>query len=122
MSDGIYQTSDADFRYFQKRFQYWVDFYGLKEWKIYFNHEDVEAAYAYIYIKALGRCCTVYLSVDWTQKPSKEKLNESAFHEATHLLLGKIDTLSRDRYITEDQINNEIHGIVRVLEKVILKI
>ena len=121
MSEGVYETSDADYSYFQKRFQHWAGFYGLHEWKIYFKHEDIENAYAYICISAIGRCCTVYLAINWPQKPLKEKLDESAFHEATHLLLGKIDILSRDRYISEDQINNEIHGIVRILERVILK-
>jgi len=112
------KTTKKDFEIFKKEFLKWFNVFGLKDWKIYFFHDQIdETSYANITYNVAGRVATVRFNLEHNGRYNNIK--ETAFHEVCELLLGKLVAVAEYRYVTENEITEATHDIIRRLEKVI---
>lgn len=110
------KTTEKDFLAFKEEFLRWVDVYGLKDWEVKFVHGDTEITNdAEAMVSPENRQALVGLAKEIT----REDVRFLAFHEATELFLGKLRTLASDRFTTQEAVGEEIHRLIRVLEKVL---
>ena len=115
-----YDLNEKHFKIFKTEFSYWVDQLGLKGWEFIYKHIELEDARAQIMPGQTGRVVIVLLSKKWPgQEPTEYELCRTGFHEALELLFSKITHLANERSITENDIEEETHNLIRTLENVV---
>ena len=117
--DSTYDLTKKDFEIFQDEFNYWVNVYGLRGWEFHFVFDEKtgEDARAQIFRDHDARITIVMLATKWQgSEPTEHNIRKCGFHEATELLLSKINDLTRKRSVSDDQIEEEIHNLIRILE------
>ena len=114
------KTIKEDFKLFVEECEKWIDFFGLKDWYVIFDHEDIEDQYEgstarYVYDRK-ARVVRITLNKILNVMEDKRKvLKVAAFHEVSELLLIRlIDFAHGD--VPIEEIDEEIHVIVRRLE------
>jgi hypothetical protein len=113
-------TTKEDFEKFKKFTMYWVDFFGLRNWEVEFDHKEDDTSMAYTTFNVLNRNVMIVLAMDWGErKVTDEELDKTAFHEVCEVLLLKIRYIADARYIMDEDIGSEIHDVIRVLENVV---
>ena len=117
--DSTYELTEENFEIFKDEFNYWINVYGLKGWEFHFVFDEKtgEDARAQIFRDHDARITIVMLATKWQgSEPTEYNIRKCGFHEATELLLSKINDLTRKRSITDEQIEEEIHNLIRILE------
>lgn len=115
-----YTLKEKHFKIFKDEFLHWIDVLGLKGWEFIFNHIELEDARAQIMPGQCGRVVIVLLNKTWDgQEPSDYELRRTGFHEALELFFSKITHLAHKRSVTEDDIEEENHNLIRILENTI---
>ena len=110
--------------YFQKRCEYWLNKFGLDNWRVSYawNDNDKRDIAACIDARLEGYNATIFLTRDWTgfvSEPTNDKLDGSAKHEVLHLLLARTRTYAIRRYVTPDEIYEAEEELVEKLNKII---
>uniref|UniRef100_A0A6M3Y1L4 Uncharacterized protein n=1 Tax=viral metagenome TaxID=1070528 RepID=A0A6M3Y1L4_9ZZZZ len=115
------KTTQKDFAIFKKEFLRWVNIFGLKDWKIEFDREPLTRGYAECRSSLIGRVATIVLTSEIKDEGDAKYFNpaRSGKHEAIELLLAPLDITARYRYISQDNVDEATHTIIRVLEKVL---
>lgn len=116
-----YELTDHHFEIFKEEFNYWKIKYSLNNWEFhyYFEDDEINPTRAKIINDYDSRIALVCLSKFWEgEEPTEEEIRQCAYHECMELFLSRINYLARDRYITEREIGEEIHAIIRTLENV----
>ncbi|KKN77220.1 hypothetical protein LCGC14_0361980 [marine sediment metagenome] len=115
------KTTKAEFNRFKKEFQYWVEKFGLKGYKVYFFHKALDGSYAETKVNEQGKVATVTYGLELTKIDCEvgDGPEADAKHEAIHLLLHKIGFLGEQRWTASDEIRDEAERLVIVLEKVL---
>ena len=116
------EVKAKDFTYYRKRALAWARRFGLTEYQLNFIHEkEVDAdtrpvpSRAFIYL--LPNNATYGLSPEWKNDPvTKRQLDRDAFHETCHLLLAAFARAAKDRFTTEEELEELEETIVRRLE------
>ena len=113
------KSTKRDFECFKTAFLHWVNVFGLKSYHVTFEHKHLEDKYAELEynIDSCSAVARLSTSADESAPGEWGGPNHSALHEALHLLLARLHTHGKWRYVTPDQLNNEEEGIVRILEK-----
>ena len=114
-----YPTSKKDFQLFQDEFKYWLNVWGLMDWEIWFDHKELEGCRAQIYVNETGRIATAELNSEWDNPFDEAELARVAFHEARELFYGVLSQAARNRFVTRDQIEEAVHGCIRIDENTI---
>lgn len=114
-------TTKAQFNAFQKAFRHWQREFGLTEYDIVFEVEDMPNEFATI--EADVPNCTALVSFckyapAGSVMDTKEAQNTGK-HEALHLLTARLRHLAMSRFVAEDEVWQADEQLVRVLEKVI---
>lgn len=113
-------TMNEDFEIFQQEFYKWQKLFGLTGYFIYFKYEPLCENFADIVIDHQRCAVTVRLNSDI---PNKNKpfldVNETAKHEAIHLLVSNLEDLGYKRYVTEDDIRAAAEQLVNKLATLI---
>ena len=114
----LHKTSKEDFAYFQKRCKVYIDALGLKDFKIYYTHDNsLTTSYAHITPDVEAGMATVGLTIDWEhQKVTKAQLDYCAKHEVLHLLLADLVNVGKLRQSTTEDFTRAQHAIIRRLE------
>lgn len=112
---------NKDFELFQEEFLKYQNLLGLNGYQVYFRYESLgNDTRASIDLNQIDMVATVWLN---STLPEKDKpcrsVQQSAKHEAIHLLLGRLDHRGRYRYTSEHEIDEAIEELVFRLEKVI---
>lgn len=117
------KTTKKHFELYKKSVAFWLDYYGLKGWEIAYVHKDWEGNMAYVEYDITGRCATFGLAVNRDKKffSCPYSIELDAFHEVGELLLSQLTHLCYSRFIIREQIDIEIHNVIRTLENVIFK-
>ena len=114
------KTTQKHFKLFKKECKKWIKTFGLLNWEVDFIHrlsDEGIASTKYLYD---NKWCEISLNKNWVNtKPTNYEIKRSSFHEAMELFLVSIRTIAESRYIKEDDIDPEIHNIIRTLENVI---
>lgn len=111
------KTSKADFKYFVKKCEEYIDQLSLRDFKIYYTYENHPDSYAWILPDVEAGQATIGLSVDWgKQKATKEMLGYCAKHEVLHLLLADLVHVGKYRQSTDFDFTRAQHACIRRLE------
>lgn len=113
-------TSQEDFELFKKCVMYWVGQFGLYGWDIRLLHQEDEDSIAYARYNVPNRLVSIILAKNWDDKVVTDvQIDKAAFHEVGELLMMRLRFIAESRFITEEEIGEEIHGIIRILENVV---
>jgi len=116
------KTTKKNFDLFRKECEYWMDEFGLKGWELKCYHTKTKPRnLARTSFNTVQRWVCTTLNVDWGKYPTTDyDIKRTAFHEVVEgALLANIRALAEERYTTQDQIDEEIHNLVRVLENTV---
>jgi len=117
-------TTNKDFQLFKAECKKWIEILGLKGWEIIYKHEDNKIkGRANFHIQLIDRISVITLSKTWGDNiVSKNSIRRSAFHEICEVFLSRIKIIAESRFINSDEIDEEIHAIIRTLENVIFNL
>ncbi len=109
-----------DFELFQQEFKKWQYLFGLTGYRVYFKYEPLEDRFADITVEQSDMVATVRLSNNLPDKAEPHRsVKQSAKHEAIHLLLHRLESLGRCRYIGSEEIYEATEELVFKLEGLI---
>ena len=122
--EGKVKTTKADYELFEKEVKRWIDFWGLTEWDVSFNHEnprlkDVDAGTRYSYADkwvVFGLTDEIH-----DYEYSKDFVKKCAFHEAAELLIAELVSLCQMRTVTDDDIVRAAHCVIMRLQNRVFK-
>jgi len=116
------RPSNAEFERFKEAFRSWQKRFGLKEWRVVFELEPIEDAYADIYIDHRGGIATVRLNSAIPEEHRKAFDPErSGCHEALELLVSPLVRLAKSRSVRFCEIAVETHRLIRRLGNALLE-
>ena len=117
-----YKTTKKDFEKFKKAALKFAQKFGLTDWEIHVFHEEWgnEDSRAYNRCNYTGRVASISLAPEWNTRPVSGEIERTAFHEIFEVLLAPLTTCAFGRFVTEDEIDEAIHYIVRTMENVML--
>ena len=110
-----------DFKTFQAEFTRRQKQFGLLGYKVYFKYEPLEDAFAEIrWDRHADMAATVALNskLGEKDKPFKNPRRQ-AKHEALHLLIMRLESCSRRRFVGEEEIYGAAEELVRRLDSLI---
>jgi hypothetical protein len=120
-------TTDRHFQIFQKEAKRWIDKFGMQGWDIRFVHQDLAgdlnaAAFFEAGEDITNRIATIGLArSDFKRKLTAEYIKLCAFHEVCELLLHRFQYLAKARYCQEEDIDEERHNLIRIMENCVFK-
>lgn len=115
------KTTKAEFNRFKKEFEYWVEKFGIKGYRVYFFHKVLDGSYAESKVNEAGKVVTVTYGLELTEidRECGDGPESDAKHEAIHVLLHRIGFLGEQRWTASDEIRDEAEKLVIILEKVL---
>lgn len=111
------KTTKKDFELFKNRHQYWCNYFGIKNWRIYYEHKKLDDSYALTSPRYYDRLTVVTLGTEDVDNNSMDRL---ALHEVLHLLISPLSGRATDRFTTEQELNTAEHEVIWTLESIIL--
>jgi len=115
-----YKTTKKNFAEFKKECEYWIEYFGLSDWQIHFDHCEVKDGRASCWADIIGKLCTIELSTEWNASPVKWEIKKVAFHEICELLINQLGVLAKWGH-SIDIVNEQLHYVIRRLENTIFK-
>lgn len=113
-------TTTKHFQTFKNECLSFQNKWGLTGWELFFEHIKLDGIYATVDMDLATRNARLEFAKDWPDnKITDEIIRETAKHEMIHLILGRINCLSRARYTTEAEINEANEEATKLLEKII---
>lgn len=123
------KSSEQKIKFFEKEVLRFINIFGLNDWEIYIEEEDDDADIKGLLIcddMSSNRIATIRYSIYWIngQDLTDEEITKTAFHEVMELLLTKLRGYSNNKeiLISEREVDEEIHRIIRTMENTILKL
>ena len=116
------KTTQKQFEIFKQECEKWIERFGLYGWRFYYQHEDcINNCLAYcIYPNDIqDRVFTIGLTVNLKCSYSLADIKRAAFHEVMEAFLHRFEFLANARFPNSDDIPEEKHNIIRVLENVL---
>ena len=114
-------TTKRHFAIFKKECQYWLNYFGIKDYKIFIEHNSLEGSLGELGYDLANRQCTISLATDWVNNEITDReLKCNAFHEVCELLLVQL------RYYGEGAnsksiVDEHVHMVIRTLENTIFR-
>jgi hypothetical protein len=117
------KTTKKQFKAFKKECQKWIKEFGMLGWRFYFDHfkvnDTTSIAWCCFPDKPEDRVFTLTLNTEIPDYLTDKDILRSAFHEVMEAFIYKIGFLAKARYVQPEEINEEIHTIIRTLESVV---
>lgn len=115
------QLSEKDFIVFQEEAKKWIEFWGLKDWEVFFKFEHCESLdRAQCWINWRGRICTLVLAKFQPEERTECDIRKMAFHESCELLLHDMEAIALDEEIPHEErkglTESYRHAVIRRLE------
>ena len=108
------RTTKEDYRQFQDEVKRLVQVFGLTDWTLSFERDELSDANANVEYNILGRSATFTLG-----KHIAPAVEQIAFHETIHLLLADVSSLASSRFISIAQVDVAEEAAVIRLENMI---
>lgn len=116
---------------FRKSVKKYIDFFGLYEYRLHLMPQAKASARASCYWHNIeeapdgsGMTITICYSESWINNPNLDNkdIDQTAFHEVLELLLHKLRDYAQQHrvFISDREIDDEIHRIIRRFENKIL--
>ncbi len=113
------RTTQDHFNFFKKECQFWIDFYGLKDWHVYIRHSDKDKdSLAHTHVEHKSKSAIIFMTITWAKDDIPDDLiSMTAFHEVCEVLTSKLDDLATSRYVSSaDEIEEAKHEIITRLQ------
>jgi len=114
------KTTKADFEVFKAECEKWIQRFGLVDWSAFFHHKTPEArkpGLAHVWYNVMSRRCDFYLPKQWSDEPvTTLQVERCAFHEVCHILVATLVSCAEARYVSQAEIDEAEHAIIRRLE------
>ena len=115
------KTTKKDFELFKKECQKWIDYFGLKDWRVVYKHGTPISDDANASFESCIEDGIIMITLN-TDIDNKNQLKLSAFHEVVEgMLLIRLMHFIDKRYVDENMLEAEIHSIVRTLENTVFR-
>ena len=133
----VYKWTDKERALILKTVKEAQEHLGMPCWAVYNRFEDgalvpIDMGNGIAFLESATNTVTpAYQKIDITWKPATlkdlrdtnyEAVRETVYHEMLHGLTEELHTLTRQRFITEDQINNALESLVQHLAVVVCKL
>lgn len=115
-----YKTTKKDFAEFKKESEYWIIYFGLINWDMHYEHEELKDSRAQCWVNVDGKRCDISLASKWILTPKKNGIKLVAFHEICELMIRPLSYLAESTYSGE-YVQGATHDIIRRLENTIFK-
>ena len=118
------KTSKKDFALFKKECQKWIEFFGIKSFEVLFDHSDyLQNNKASCTSHSVNRWATLRLNITWDDywELTEKNIKRCAFHEVGELLLAPLVNCAESRYVSENELEEQTHIVIRTLENVVFK-
>ena len=119
-TDEVYKITGKQFDVFVKEAEKWIKEFGLIGWEVFYNHAEIEG-FASCHSDLNTRTATITLNKTAPCKISDIEVKRSAFHEVCELLLARFKILAKERFLSQEFLDEENHNIIRTLERVLYK-
>jgi len=117
------KTTAKHFKIFKAECEKWINRFGLFNWEVgYYHKEDGDTStFSWTVYRYSGRAVDVCLNRTWQDRPynMEYELRLSAFHEVCEILLYPLRYLGECRFLSDGEIDPEVHSIIRILESVL---
>lgn len=110
------KTTKAEFRRFQESFKEWQALLGCPEYEVEMELADIPGSYAELDTNPEGCHASLKFCIKHDGDPEPEA---TGLHEALHLRLARLVSMAKRRWVSEEDIDREEEGVVRVLEKLL---
>lgn len=117
------KTTKKDFELFKETCEFYIEFFGLKDWRFYYEHIELTDSFAQVSYNFVGKCCTVAFNKklpDRYEVIEERKIRESAFHEVCEILLAEM-TNKLEWNFNEQEVQTMAHSVIRRLENSVFK-
>ena len=120
------KTTKKHYELFKSECSRWIDKLGILDYRVCYYHEDWSDSYgearAWCRWNIEGRIASMCLNTNWKRdEVTISNIKRSAFHEVSHLLLGRLDTLASARFVMPEDLKEEIHAVIRRLENLVFE-
>jgi len=111
----MYKTTKCDFAEFKKEAEFWIGYFGLKEWEVSYTHEDIDNGYAKSNASYQTKIATITLDI---VLPDKRKVKLYAFHEVCELMFTQVSDFITGTFSGYER-NQSVHNIIIRLQNTI---
>lgn len=117
---GIVETTELDFAAFKASVEYWLDRFGLKDWKVGFSWEKLSGDLAGCSMNLVNRSALFKYTTETNLPvyPGELDPDLQGFHEVCELLTGRLRMLATVKLAHDDDLDEATHEIIRTLENV----
>lgn len=113
---------DCQFEVFKTECCYWLEKWGLWDWEVEFEEEDLEDAFGCFRANIGGRLARISMSTHDKEARLKSQghrgLCRTAFHEVFHLILSGFE-YQAGRVVDHDDVEELSHVIIRRMENLV---
>jgi len=119
------ELTEKHFKIFREECGRWVKHFKLDNWDIHYRWQDDMDNRASLRSDLRGYMATFFLSREWdncegmSAKDIEEEVGHVAKHEAIHLLLVRLSTNAKVRYVQECDLEESEEELVTKLEKLL---
>ena len=105
---------------FHKDVSNWLELFKLADWEVHYMFcEDKVDELADCTTTTQNKQALIRLYSEWDIDPTPEALDQTACHEVLHVLFAQLMQLAADRYVTDKQLADAEHDVIRALERVL---
>lgn len=118
-----YETTALHFDCFKRCATRWIEYFGLYEWRIYYEHKDIsDKTFCRAWTDFESMTATLQLNSVFSVEPKRAFLDLVAFHEVCELLLSHLSALAKTRFgVLSGDIEESKHRVIRILENAVWK-
>lgn len=110
------------FEIFKEECNLWVQRFGLVNWRISYEFHKINGALGLCATFCCDRVAAISLSTEFEDTDNlNNDIKKTAFHEVMELMISPLNACAKSRYITESEIDEARHDIIRRLENVVWK-
>ena len=115
------KPTKKQFEIYKKECEKWIEIFGLKDWEIFFDYEDVDGSPASLTFHCINRIAIFHFGPKQEKSGlNNQQIKRNAFHEVCELLLCRLRDMTEQRYgLTKGDIDEEIHIVIGRLQKAI---
>ena len=110
------KTTKKHFEIFKEECQKWLDKFELNNWDVFYKADSKKGTVAEIITDLDGYIASILFTPDWNDdmRPCNEdEIRLAAKHEVIHLLLGRVSSIGRTRWVNKDEMNEAEEELVK---------
>jgi hypothetical protein len=117
-----YKTTKEHLDTYKASLANWIIHFGLQGWCVYVNHAKINGGdtFANMGTESVHMVATTQFSkIFHGEEPTEERIKNIGLHESLHLLLARLTTIARNRYISHDELYAAEEEVVNKLVNVL---